>query len=107
MKIMDMPRGMGKTTTLFYLSQEYQIPVVTTLAAKRLYQDKYPAAICMTYEEYLGAVKKPAQILLDEINLFMEAAFPASKVLIATCSNDNASLDHIEIFYNKTHNKRG
>ena len=95
MKIMDMPRGTGKTSTLFYLSQSYKIPVVTTAAAIQLYKDRYPEAIAMTYEEFLKLNKKPKQIYLDEIDLFMQKTFPDTKILIASCSNNNRDIEHL------------
>ena len=101
MKIMDMPRGTGKTSTLFYLSQLHKTPVVTTAAAIKLYKDRYPEAIAMTYEEFLSLYKKPERIYLDEINFFMLTAFPNTKILIASCSNDNDGVEHIEEFYPK------
>lgn len=101
MKIMDMPRGTGKTSTLFYLSQLHQTPVVTTTAAIKLYKDKYPEAIAMTYEEFLNLDQKPERIYLDEIDFFMLTAFPNTKILIASCSNNNDGIEHFEDFYPK------
>lgn len=95
MKIMDMPRGTGKTSTLFYLSQYCKTPIVTSAAAIKLYQDKYPEAIAMTYEEFLKLDKKPKQIYLDEIDLFMQKTFPDTKILIASCSNDNRDIEDL------------
>ena len=96
---MDMPRGTGKTTILFSLSQENQCPVVTSEAAIKLYKDKYPNAIPMSYEEFLSMTKKPKRVYIDEIDLFLSSAFPDTKTIICSHSNNNDDILHITEFH--------
>ena len=69
MRIVDMPRGTGKTYQLAQVSEEKNIPIIIAdNLTKKLLLKKYPNAHFMSWQEYshLSCYGKPIDILIDE-----------------------------------------
>ena len=92
MKIIDMPRGTGKTWNLAKISNARGIPIITDSARilEDFYKDIFPNATFMTYTQYLKKIDKPKEILIDEFPFLMKnKMFPQSKILAMTYSSED------------------
>lgn len=93
MEIIDIPRGMGKTSYLIHKSNETGYPILvaterqkTALTAKaNLYKIKIPEPISVN-DFYM--CKKPETVLIDELPIVLQT-FLGSNVKIATMTSDS------------------
>ncbi len=92
MRIVDMPRGTGKTYQLAQVSEEKNIPIIIAdNLTKKLLLKKYPNAHFMSWQEYshLSCYGKPIDILIDEFPSVLKEIFKDSVILAATYSSED------------------
>lgn len=96
MKIVDMPRGTGKTYQLARLSKETGYPVVVmddTLAY--LFNKDYPDSKFISLQNFLENQSEYDNIYIDDINVILQKLFPNTKIRVMTYSSeDNNSIGY-------------
>lgn len=96
MKILDMPRGFGKTYNLLFqqsISQDNIPIVVATDNLKRvlisLYKDEFPNINILSLDEYMRLPKKPEKIYIDEVFILLSKIFKDSKIEVCSFSSED------------------
>lgn len=92
MEMIDIPRGMGKTSYLIHKSHETGYPIIVAtethkaalIAKAKLYKIKIPEPILVN--EYY-ACKKPEAVLIDELPMVLKTL--GVDVKIATMTSDS------------------
>ena len=94
MKIVDMPRGTGKTFQLLCKQKKTGVPIlVYTDSIKKalygLYKETFKDMKILSLSEYLNLSNKPQKIYIDDVFCLLQALFPLSKIDICTFSSED------------------
>ena len=91
MKIVDLPRGCGKTFNLVKLSLKNNMPIIVmTEEGKKLCYEyaKGEDIVVYTLEEYLKLKNKPEKVYIDDGLDIIQKIFKESKIDILTFSSE-------------------
>lgn len=114
MKLVDIPRGMGKTFNLVILSLKNNIPIIVSSVGshkkyiyydllKREFPNENPDNLKVyTYQEYLELESKPEKVYLDDcFNILQFDIFENSSIDIATYSSEDCLFQDNTLFLSK------
>lgn len=97
MKIIDMPRGTGKTFQLAILSEKLNIPIVVwNDALTDILQRQYPQAHFLSYNKYKRMPDKPRKILVDEFPQILQDVFSSSEIVATTYSSEEYYAEEVK-----------
>lgn len=102
MKLLDMPRGTGKTTLLKYLSKKNNVPIVVCNQKQKFYiKMKNPTIEIYTYEEFLKLGVKPKRVYIDEVFGLLNQLFKGTTIDIVTFSREELEKDEDLLYFKK------